>query len=74
MATIFGFSALHGPHQDAQKSTIVIFPKLSFREITFPSGFGAEKSDLHLALPAAAGAPVVGAAFTVGIFVSLIFD
>jgi hypothetical protein len=54
MATILGFSALQGPHQEAQKSTIVIFPKTSFKEIIFPSGFGAEKSALHLA--AAAGA------------------
>ncbi|WP_304200854.1 hypothetical protein [Flavobacterium alvei] len=54
MATILGFSALQGPHQEAQKSTIVIFPKLSFRLTIFPSGFGAEKSELHLAVPGAA--------------------
>ncbi|GGA73372.1 hypothetical protein GCM10008015_12470 [Flavobacterium palustre] len=61
MATTFGFSFLHGPHQEAQKSTIVTFPKLSFREITFPSGLGAEKSVLHLAAGAAPGvAPAVG--------------
>jgi len=45
---MFGFSALQGPHQEAQKSTIVTLPKLSFRLTVFPSGFGAEKSDLHL--------------------------
>jgi hypothetical protein len=27
-----------GAHHDAQKSTIVTFPKLSLRETTFPSG------------------------------------
>lgn len=42
-ATTFGFSALHGPHQDAQKSTIVTFPKDSFKETIFPSGVFAEK-------------------------------
>jgi hypothetical protein len=47
MATIFGFSTLQGPHHEAQKSTMVIFPKLSFREINFPSGFGAENSELQ---------------------------
>lgn len=40
---------------------MVTFPKLSFREIVFPSGLGAEKSDLHLALPGAgAVAPTAG--------------
>ncbi len=43
-ATTFGFSALHGPHQDAQKSIIVAFPKDSFKETVFPSGVFAEKS------------------------------
>ena len=62
IATTFGFSFRHGPHQDAQKSTIVTFPKLSLREITFPSGLGAEKSVLHLASPTAgAVAPAAGA-------------
>ncbi|MDW8851827.1 hypothetical protein SD960_17125 [Flavobacterium sp. MMLR14_040] len=61
MATTFGFSFLHGPHHEAQKSTIVTFPKLSLSEITFPSGFGAEKSDLHLASPTGgAVAPTAG--------------
>ena len=35
---------------------MVTFPKLSLREITLPSGFGAEKSVLHLASAGAAGA------------------
>ncbi len=62
IATTFGFSSLHGPHHEAQKSTIVTFPKLSFKEITFPSGLGAEKSELHLASPAVgAVAPAEGA-------------
>lgn len=56
IATTFGFSLRHGPHQEAQKSTIVTFPKHSFREITFPSGLGPEKSDLHLASAVGAGA------------------
>ena len=43
-ATTFGFSALHGPHQEAQKSIIVTFPKDSFKETVFPSGVFAEKS------------------------------
>jgi hypothetical protein len=43
-ATTFGFSALHGPHQDAQKSIIVTFPIDSFKEMVFPSGVFAEKS------------------------------
>jgi hypothetical protein len=43
-ATTFGFSALHGAHQDAQKSMIVTFPKDSFRETILPSGVFAEKS------------------------------
>ena len=42
-ATTFGFSALHGPHHDAQKSIIVTFPKDSFKETVFPSGVFAEK-------------------------------
>ncbi len=42
-ATTFGFSALHGPHQDAQKSIMVTFPKDSFKETIFPSGVFAEK-------------------------------
>ena len=61
---MFGISALQGPHHDAQKSTIVIFPRLSFRLTIFPSGFGAEKSEFHLALsvagPAGAVAPTDG--------------
>jgi hypothetical protein len=62
IATTFGFSFRHGPHHEAQKSTIVTFPKLSLREITFPSGLGAEKSVLHLASPAVgAVAPAAGA-------------
>ena len=60
-ATTLGFSCLHGPHQEAQKSTIVTFPKLSFRETIFPSGLGAEKSALQLGLPTAgAVAPTDG--------------
>ncbi len=59
-----GFSALHGPHQDAQKSTIVTFPAIDFKEIVFPSTFGAEKSFIHLAgAGAGCGAtPAAGAA------------
>ena len=60
MATIFGFSPLQGPHQEAQKSTIVIFPATSLSEISLPSGFGAEKFALHLA-GAADGAGAAGA-------------
>jgi hypothetical protein len=52
-ATTFVFSALQGPHHEAEKSTIVTFPKLSFKETILPSGFGAEKSDLHFALEGA---------------------
>ena len=62
MATTFGFSCLHGAHQEAQKSTIVTFPKLSLRVIILPSGLGAEKSVLHLASPVdGADAPTEGA-------------
>lgn len=43
-ATTLGFSCLHGPHQEAQKSIIVTFPKDSFKETVFPSGVFAEKS------------------------------
>jgi hypothetical protein len=46
---MFGFSARQGPHQDAQKSTIVTFPAIDFKEIIFPSTFGAEKSFIHFA-------------------------
>nr|WP_230470652.1 hypothetical protein [Flavobacterium cheongpyeongense] len=61
MATTLGFSFLHGPHHEAQKSTIVTFPKLSLSDILLPSGLGAEKSDLHLALPTGgADAPTAG--------------
>ena len=45
MATTFGFSALQGPHQEAQKSIIVTFPNDSFKETVLPSGVLAEKSD-----------------------------
>lgn len=68
-ATIFGFSLRHGGHQDAQKSTMVTFPKLCFKLITFPCGLGAEKSALHFAEPGAAGA--AGVAPTVGAFISV---
>ena len=44
MATTFGFSARHGPHQEAQKSIIVTFPNDSFNETVFPAGVLAEKS------------------------------
>ena len=50
---MFGFSALQGPHQDAQKSTIVILPKLSFKLTIWPSGFGAEKSEVQCGLAVA---------------------
>ncbi len=43
-ATTLGFSALHGPHHEAQKSIIVTFPNDSFNETTFPVGVFAEKS------------------------------
>src|SRR6187431_3198092 len=70
MATTFGFSCLQGPHHDAQKSTIVTFPKLSLRETVFPCGLGAEKSVLHLA-----GAAGTAEAPTEGVFneASLVF-
>lgn len=57
-ATTFGFSDLQGPHQDAQKSTIVTFPAIDFKEIIFPSVFGAEKSFSHCA---AGAGPATGA-------------
>lgn len=44
MATTFGFSALQGPHHEAQKSIIVTFPNDSFNETILPSGVFAEKS------------------------------
>ena len=44
MATTFGFSARHGPHQEAQKSIIVTLPNDSFKETVFPAGVLAEKS------------------------------
>ena len=52
-ATTFGFSALQGPHHEAQKSTIVTLPKLCFKLTILPSGFGAEKSEVHLLSPSA---------------------
>src|SRR5699024_5962308 len=61
IATTFGFSFRQGPHHEAQKSTIVTFPKLSLSETCLPSGLGAEKSALHLGLPTAgAVAPTAG--------------
>lgn len=48
---------------------MVTFPKDSLRLTSFPSGLGAEKSDLHL--PLAAGAAL---APTEGVLVSLIFN
>ena len=54
MATTFGFSFLQGPHQDAQKSIMVIFPAICFKETTFPLISFAEKSVLHF--PAGTGA------------------
>src|SRR6187431_945383 len=71
MATTFGFSFRQGPHHEAQKSTIVTFPKLSFRETVFPAGLGAEKSVLHFAA-GAAGAGTAEAP-TDGVFFSAIF-
>ncbi len=53
-ATTLGFSFRQGPHQEAQKSIIVIFPLASFNENIFPSGVLAEKSVLHLAAGASA--------------------
>lgn len=43
-ATTLGFSALHGPHHDAQKSIIVALPNDSLSETTPPVGVLAEKS------------------------------
>jgi hypothetical protein len=61
IATTLGFSFLHGPHHEAQKSTIVTLPKLSLSVTTFPSGLGAEKSALQFGLPTgAADAPTAG--------------
>lgn len=66
-ATTLGFSALHGPHHEAQKSTIVTLPAIDFKDIILPSGFGPEKSVVHLPAGAAAGAGVtVGAAMGCG--------
>lgn len=64
---MLGFSFRQGLHQEAQKSTIVILPKLSFNETTFPAGLGAEKFDLHL-VP-----PIAGAAGTDFIFAKASF-
>ena len=69
MATTFGFSLRHGPHQEAQKSTIVTFPKLSLRLIVLPCVLGAEKSVLHLA----AGADGTAVVPTEGVFNEAIF-
>lgn len=44
MATTFGFSALQGPHHEAQKSIIVTFPNDAFKETVLPAGVFAEKS------------------------------
>ncbi len=44
MPTTFGFSALQGPHHEAQKSIIVTFPNDSFNETVLASGVFAEKS------------------------------
>jgi len=52
MATTFGFSALQGPHQEAQKSIMVTFPKDSFKLTVFPSGVLAEKSGALVTLSA----------------------
>jgi hypothetical protein len=41
--TTFGFSFLHGPHQDAQKSMMVTFPSACFKLNVFPSGVFALK-------------------------------
>jgi hypothetical protein len=61
-------SLRQGAHHDAQKSTIVTFPKLSLRE-TFPSGLGAAKSEVHLASPTgAAVAPTAGELISVSLF------
>jgi hypothetical protein len=65
-ATTLGFSWRHGPHQDAQKSIRVIFPKLCFNEIIFPSGLFAEKlgaclpASLHFVAGAAGAAAASG--------------
>ena len=69
-----GFSALQGPHHEAQKSTIVTLPKLCFRLTIFPSGFGAEKSEVQLLSPSAGdavggvcigGTPAAAAGFSI---------
>ncbi len=49
-ATTLGFSALQGPHHDAQKSIMVTFPNDSFKETIFPSGVFAEKSAASVVL------------------------
>jgi hypothetical protein len=49
---------------------MVTFPKQSLSETNFPSGLGAEKSDLHLA-SAGAGACAGGVTPTAGVFISL---
>lgn len=73
-ATTLGFSLLQGLHHEAQKSTIVTFPKLFLSEITFPSGFGAEKlGALHLAAGAAGVAGAAGAPGTDDL-IALIFS
>ena len=52
IATTLGFSFLHGPHQEAQKSTMVTLPKDSLSETTVPCGVLAEKSGAMLPISA----------------------
>ncbi len=40
---MLGFSLRQGPHQEAQKSIIVTFPRDSLSETNFPSTFFAVK-------------------------------
>jgi hypothetical protein len=65
-------SLRQGAHHDAQKSTIVTFPKLSLRETTFPSGLGAAKSEVHLSSPTGAAvaptAELISVSFVLRIF------
>jgi hypothetical protein len=72
MATIFGFSALQGAHQEAQKSTMVTFPKDSLRLTSSPFGLGAEKLEFHL--PTGVGAAGAALVPTEGVFICLIFN
>jgi hypothetical protein len=67
------FSLRQGAHHDAQKSTIVTFPKLSLRETTFPSGLEQQNLKFICRLLLGAVAPTAGELISVS-FVLRIFQ